>query len=914
LLLALACGLPLSLPLGLLVGFSSGAIAEDRFATCEHGCEHAKLSQLVYAEAAGFDASSGRDIRNFAPDRIVDFLHMRLEMVIEDMDTPVASCVQRLSVSPVSGAVEKLSLDARGMKILSVRSEELAAQGIVVAHDHDGEKLRLTFSPAMPLGSVADIEIRYELRDPARGLTWTPSSPSRPGQAAQLHTQGQPQTNSYWFPCHDFPNERLTTELIVTVPQGFAVSSNGELQSVTKTMRRRPGVAGRGERLQPYETFHWLQAKPHVNYLVSLVVGKFDVVDVGDVNDSGRGAGKLADGLARISMPVYVPPGRGADVARSYDATLPMTRLYERLFDEPYPWARYAQVLAWNFEAGGMENTSATTMHENAVLDEQAAIDHLRDLRGLIAHELGHQWFGDLLTCNTWEHIWLNEGWATYCETLWFEHSEGEAGLTRDVMSDFDRVIGGDTGTLPETPGMASKVYTHPWETFRRGANPYPKGASILHMLRKKLGDEAFFAGVAAYIDANKVGGDGLATGTVEGYQFRQALEAASGLSLGQFFEQWTTRPNIPRLAISYKWVPERARLRITVEQTQTVNADNPAFEFGLPMFLKNSAGPDVVIEHPMRNKREVFEVELEGPPTFVAVNHDLSLLAEIRLTQDEAAWLAQVDDAPTMAARAYGLRGIATMRDGLAGTNESLRRFGANASNPAFLRVLAVRALAERGAGSDLANLVNTAGDAWETRSAVVDGLVKLHAPEAGLAGEALALHREGSGYALAERTLVQWARSDQSLRVRANAARGLARLRSEQAEKVARELLGQASHADVLRIAAIDALGDIAPEDVVQTLAPFTSSAFDNRTRDAALSALAQVGKTRDGDRAFGAIARQLETRSGRVRRAAGEALVRLGDQRGVQAFEKAIANARAKEIADVYRGQLERLRGAK
>jgi HEAT repeat protein len=112
-------------------------------------------------------------------------------------------------------------------------------------------------------------------------------------------------------------------------------------------------------------------------------------------------------------------------------------------------------------------------------------------------------------------------------------------------------------------------------------------------------------------------------------------------------------------------------------------------------------------------------------------------------------------------------------------------------------------------------------------------------------------------------------------------------------------------------VRIAAIDALAMLAPEDVVQTLAPFASSAFDNRTRDAALSALAGAGKVRDGDRALAAIERQLETRSGRTRRAAGEALVRLGDQRGVEAFEKAIANARAKEIADGYRAQLERLR---
>lgn len=897
-----------------LMMIASSVLAREHDSTCEHGCEHARAevyaqwiaqqqgAQARSGQAAGFDEATGRDIRNFAPDRSVDFLHMRLEMVIDDMDTPVALCTQTLSIAPVSSDVQRVVLDARGMKIESVRSEELASQGITLTHEHNGEKLVLGFSPALPLGTKGDVVIKYEIKDPARGLTWTPSSPLRPGQAPQLHTQGQPQTNSYWFVCHDFPNERLTTELLVTVPQGFAVSSNGSLQSVTKTMRRRPGVAGRSERLQPYETFHWLQDKAHANYLVSLVVGKFDVVDVGDISD------KAQKGVRQISMPVYVPPGRGPDVQRSYGMTLEMVRLYERLLQEEYPWDRYAQLLAWNFEAGGMENTSATTMHENAVLSEQAAIDHSRDLQGLIAHELGHQWFGDLLTCNTWEHIWLNEGWATYCDALWSEHVEGEAGLTREIMQAMDRVIGSDTGTLPATPGMASKVYTHPWEVFRRGANPYPKGSSIIHMLRRKLGEEVFWRGVASYIDVNKTAGAG--TGTVEGYQFRQALEGASGLDLKQFFDQWTTRPNIPRLAISYKWVPERARLRVTVEQTQTIDQDNPAFEFGLPMFLKNTAGPDVVIEHAVRNKREVFEVDLEGPPAFVAVNHDLSLLAEVKLVQDEQSWAAQFAGGPSLASKEYAARGLAQATEKASTTNEMLRSFAANTSQPLFLRVGAVKALVARAASNDIGNLVGNSSDNWEVRSAVVDGLVKLAKPAGDADAQALAAWQETSLWQLANRTLERWARVDGSLKVRANSVRGLAEIGSPAAEDVARASLETSSHADIIRMAGIDALARVKPKDAVETIAMYGSSAFDNRTRDAAFGAIARLGKTQEQDRAFGSIARQLETRSGRARRGAGEALVELGDKRGIAAFEKAIEGARAKEIADVYRGQMERL----
>jgi hypothetical protein len=125
----------------------------------------------------------------------------------------------------------------------------------------------------------------------------------------------------------------------------------------------------------------------------------------------------------------------------------------------------------------------------------------------------------------------------------------------------------------------------------------------------------------------------------------------------------------------------------------------------------------------------------------------------------------------------------LGSQDEGGASVDESLRALAANVQQPAFLRAQAVRALRQRDARNDIANLVSTAGDSWETRSAVVDALVELHTPADGIAGEALAAHREGSGYALAERTLVLWARSDASLRVRANAMRGLARLKSEQA-----------------------------------------------------------------------------------------------------------------------------------
>ena len=203
-----------------------------------------------------------------------------------------------------------------------------------------------------------------------------------------------------------------------------------------------------------------------------------------------------------------------------------MISVFERLLDEPYPWARYAQLVVTNFNAGGMENTSATSMFDFAILSPEALLDH--EFEGLISHELAHQWFGDLLTCNSWEHLWLNEGFATYMNGLWCENRSlssgepawmsGREAYDAHVQGWFDGLIGGDRGELPGAVGMCSNVYANPGETFGRGSNPYPKGASILHMLRRKLGDEVFFRGLRLYVDRN-------ALKTVETSDLRYAME-----------------------------------------------------------------------------------------------------------------------------------------------------------------------------------------------------------------------------------------------------------------------------------------------------------------------------------------------------------------------------------------------------
>ncbi len=838
----------------------------------------AELGLSADGAPLGFDEATGRVTRRYAPDRNCDHEHMRLHITIADMNTPKASCRMWLRVRPIAKPMELTTLDARGMKISNVTCE-----GHTVSFDHDGRVLTIRLSPAAPVGEPVELLVNYSLDNPARGLIWTPESDRYPGRAPQIHTQGQTDTNSFWFPCHDSPDEKLTTEIVANVPAGYTVSSNGVLKEHASAMISVGGPLGE-PRLMPAEAWHFVQDKPHAPYLVSLVVGKFDVVDVGD---------------ASLPMPVYVPPGRGADGKKSYANTPRMIRSFGDRLGEPYPWDKYAQVVVWNFEAGGMENTSATSMHDNAVISDEAREDY--DLDGLIAHELGHQWFGDLTTCNTWDHIWLNEGFATYMSDLWFEERDGRDRYDEQVRDHMDGVLNSDKGVAPVSHPMTSNVWDAAFENFRRPGNPYPKGAAILHMLRRELGDSVFFGSLHDYLEQRKFT-------TVQTWMLRQAFERRSGKQLERFFEQWTTRPGTPTVSVSWTYDPQRKKLRFTTAQTQTVDADNPTFEFRLPIFIKNSAGPDVMIEPFLFAKSDTFEVDLEGPPKFVAVDPDQHVLARYEVAQDPAMWLAQAQGGTTLPARIAAVRALAASHESAA--SEFLRRLAANPEEPRWLREESVKSLGKRGDATDVRGLVSSARDKWEVRLAVTDALVTLAQSDKWKTDASL---RE-----FVSRTLAARAASDESLRVRCASVRGIGTLNLTEHEHLVREALEVSSQSDDMRQAGLTALTAMRTPDAMDTMIAYAQEGWDNRTRGLAIEQIGKLAGTHDGLPAPGdwnrkgveALKSLLSTKSARPRFAAADALADTGDASGVAILSEAEKHAPAPEVASRFRVQRERL----
>ncbi|MCA9283610.1 MAG: HEAT repeat domain-containing protein, partial [Phycisphaerales bacterium] len=771
-------------------------------------CAAAKAEWL--AEAGSFDPETGREYRNFPPDRLVDHLSMTLRMRFPDLSSARFTATETLRVRGIGVPVHLLRLDAVGFRVDAVRRDGVPAPFAV-----DDESISVQLEPPLESGEEASIEIDYECRDPADGMIFSHAVAEK-GLSAEIHTQGQPDTNRYWFACHDFPNERLSTELIVDVPAGYQVSSNGRLVSQET----------QGDRA----VWHYLQERPHVNYLVSLVIGQFDRVE-------------LPPPRSGVPLTVWAPKGRGPDAQRTYERTGAMIDLFERRFGTPYPWKRYDQLIVRNFGAGGMENTSATTMYPTAVFDERALLDG--DLDGLISHELGHQWFGDLVTCRSWAHIWLNEGWATYCSALWQEESGGREAYLDSIRGSF-QVARRDT-TDGEV-GMVSTVYGSPNETFGRRPNPYPKGASILHMLRAMLGEELFFEGVRRYLERY---GDQVA----ETDDFRHAMEQVSGLDLEWFFEQWCRRPGTPQVKATARYDAATGEVVVDVEQTQSIDARTPAFRFELPVLAIGDGG-ETAFRIDVRDRKTTYRTKVAGVPSMIVVDPELHVLKSLTLDLPFRMLLEQARRGPTIAARRDAIEALrarsepevvelmtAIVRDSQRRHTERVAAFGA------------LQGFDSSDAKESIAALIAESDPDARLRVAFVDAAADL--PRA----EAIPI-------------LAKVAANDESYACRARAVEGLGKLKSAEHADLLVELVDYPSQSDQVRNAALGALAELDDARGLDLAIRCAELGNPDRARPRAVAAMGRLAH-HDRERTIDLLLELLKDPESRTAYEAGDAL---------------------------------------
>ncbi|MEO0530134.1 MAG: M1 family metallopeptidase, partial [Planctomycetota bacterium] len=345
-----------------------------------------------YCQAA---ASSGSEtVRpKYAPDRVVDVEHIAID-VTPDFAAMTVRATTTLTFSPIAEPTRVVELNA-----VKLRVEEVTASRPLAEHSSTDEHLTLLFAEPIPVGESVEVAITYTA-EPKKGFYFRTSDMGYPEGEDHVWTQGETHEASHWFPCFDYPNERSTTEVTCRVPADMTVLSNG----------RRIGEAVDPD--SGLKAVTWRQEKPHVNYLVCLVAGYFH-----ELRDESNGVP-----LGFYTQPEFAEEGRNA-----FQDTAAILAFLEEEIGVPYPWAKYDQVTIRDFNWGGMENTTLTTLtHETVYSDET---ENLRSSWGLDAHELAHQWFGDYVTCKDWSHLWLNEGFATY-----YTHLYADRKLGRDDM------------------------------------------------------------------------------------------------------------------------------------------------------------------------------------------------------------------------------------------------------------------------------------------------------------------------------------------------------------------------------------------------------------------------------------------------------------------------------------------------
>lgn len=524
-----------------------------------------------------------RGTAELRPARVYDVQHYIIRVKFNRETKTVFGNVT-VQLKPLTDGLLNFTLNA---KDLDVESVTLEPSNKTLTWNSKHDKLNITLDRNYTRNETIGVRIIYKAQ-PKRGLYFTKQERSRGYDIpAQIWTQGEPEDNSSWFPCYDFPDDKATTEQFITTEQDEMAIGNGVL---VKTITNQDGT----------KTFHYSLDIPFATYLVSMVVGNYT---------------KLEDKYKDTAIEYYVYPGSEEVSRKAFSKTPHMMELFESNFRYPFPYKRYAQTIVADFYLfAGMENITATTLADTYFLYENS--DRNEGTEDLISHELAHSWFGNLVTCKNWSHLWLNEGFATFMEAVYTEQTEGHAAYLAKLKSDAISYFMAEA--YGKSHPLVHKYYNLSSDLF--DATTYQKGAVVIHMLRKTVGDEIFWKAVNAYLNEFKYK-------AVETEDLQRVFEKVSGQNLSWFFDQWVYKAGFPMLKAKYVFNKKTQTLTLTLTQTQPNSVTTP-FVFRLPIDIQIVTSKGTRNEKIEMNKRtQMYTYKIDGDLQQVWVDKDSNLL-----------------------------------------------------------------------------------------------------------------------------------------------------------------------------------------------------------------------------------------------------------------------------------------------
>ncbi|MCX6188897.1 MAG: M1 family metallopeptidase [Bacteroidetes bacterium] len=562
-------------------------------------------------------AESGSDDRPYeaSATKFWDLINTNLAVEF-DYSKAQLTGMATITLKPHAYAQDSLVLDAKGMDILSVIDGD--TRGLTnLIYSYNGKKLTIFMPSKVQVGARKKIVIDYiakpneivvkgsEAITSDKGLYFINNEGIDTLKPRQIWTQGETESNSCWFPTIDKPNQKMTQEIAITIQDsGDITLSNGLF-------------LGRVKNRNGSYTDTWRQAIPAAPYLTMMAIGNFYIE-----RDSWRG----------LEVNYYVEPKYQPFAKLIFGKTPDMLEFFSTRLGVDFPWEKYSQIVVRDYVSGSMENASATLHGEFLQYDSRDYLDNNKE--DYLSHELFHQWFGDLVTCESWSNLALNESFGTYGEYLWIEHTRGKMEADKHLEAKRDAYI--DESKFKQEP-IIRFHYEDKEDMFDR--HSYQKGGCILHLLRTQLGDEVFFKGLQLYLTKNRFK-------SVEVHDFRLAMEEASGEDLNWFFNQWFLSAGHPKVIISNAFS--------AIEKSQTLKIDfvkedeTTPRKFILPLkvdfYFKDSIHRENITIHDWTNQ---WVYHFNDSILLINVDADRSMLWEMTYEKPKSVLMYQVLNAP---------------------------------------------------------------------------------------------------------------------------------------------------------------------------------------------------------------------------------------------------------------------------
>lgn len=551
--------------------------------------------------------------------RINDIIHMKLEVQFDYKKARMNGKVT-LDVRPYFYPTATLTLDAKNFDFHKVQIKTKTGNQDL-QYKYDGEKINIQLDREYKKSDTYQVYMEYTAKPNERtlggssaissdkGLYFINPDSSETGKHVEIWTQGETEANSCWFPTNDKPNEKITHELLITVRDEFETLSNGLLISSKKNSD--------GTR-----TDHWKMSKPHAPYLVMMAIGDYAIVIDKWKKSNGQ----------EMEVAYFVEKEYEQYARDIFGKTPKMLEYFSKRLGVEYPWEKYAQVVVRDYVSGAMENTTATIHGDFLYRTKRELLDDHNE--SIIAHELFHHWFGDLVTCESWANLPLNESFANYSQFLWDEYEHGA-----DVADHYAYIEMNGYLLSTKQSGYADMVrfdYVDKEEMF--DAHSYNKGGRILHMLRNIIGDEAFFESTRVYLTENQYQ-------PAEMHHLRLAFEKVTGEDLNWFFNQWFFAKGHPLLKFTQQYDENKGRLAVMIEQKQNFE-EIPLYILPMDIDVYTSAGK---FTHSVKaqNRIDTFYFDVKEKPLLVNIDSKKILLCEKDDIKPLEQWIYQYHNAP---------------------------------------------------------------------------------------------------------------------------------------------------------------------------------------------------------------------------------------------------------------------------